>query len=169
MISMESCVLKERHHASVELLDDVVEVYFGCLLVVAGAFPVSKLRLGVLAEDLELADADLFRKQKTSEAIRSPALGKGPVVPAQPVVIGELAFDRKGAAIEHFLLEEEIGGGGSGAVLHLSRSADGQQILIAIVGGVQVVSVLRIPEIDLDASGPNDFLTRSCGPPIEHT
>ena len=31
--SVESGVLEERHHARVELLDDVVEVHFGGLLV----------------------------------------------------------------------------------------------------------------------------------------
>src|SRR5438552_3102212 len=34
--------------------------------------------------------------------------------------------------------------------------------------GFLVVAVLRIPEIDLDASGPNDFGTRGRGPSVEH-
>ena len=40
--------------------------------------------------------------------------------------------------------------------LHLSRPGDGEQVFIPVVGAVQVVAVLRIPEIDLDAAGPDD-------------
>src|SRR6266540_550820 len=61
-LSVESCVLEERHHARVELLDDVVEVHFGGFLVVVWCFPVSKLRLGILTEDLEVTHADRFWK-----------------------------------------------------------------------------------------------------------
>src|SRR5260370_30185211 len=112
VVSVESGVLEERHHTRVELLDDVVEVYFSGFLVVAWGFPMGKLRFGIFAQDLKLAlditNGDLFRKQVASKPIRPLALGIVRVVPAQPVVVGILAFDRKGATIGQFPFEEEI-------------------------------------------------------------
>ena len=55
--------LVERHHARVELLDDVVEVHFGGFLVVVRGCPMGELRLGILAEDLELDPRRLFSER----------------------------------------------------------------------------------------------------------
>src|SRR6266567_2234957 len=85
---VESSVPVERHHARVELLDNVVEVHFRGSLLVAWSFSMGKFRLGKLAEDFELADADLFRKEVASKHIAALALGIRPVIAAQPVVIG---------------------------------------------------------------------------------
>ena len=51
--------------------------------------------------------------------------------------------------------------------LRLDCSADGEQVLVAVVGAVQVVAVLRIPEIDLDASGADDVLVAGRGSAVE--
>src|SRR6266566_625967 len=67
--SVESCVLIEAHHAGIELLDDVVEIDFTGFLVVVRRCAVSELRLGILAEDLELAYADRFRKEVASKDV----------------------------------------------------------------------------------------------------
>ena len=120
---------------------------------------MGELGLGKLAEDLELTDADRLRKEVAAQPIGALALGVVRVVPAQPVVVGILAFDREDAAVGQFLLQQEIDGGRGVAGLNLRRAADGEQVLVAVVGAVQVVAFFRVPEIDLDASGPNDFGT----------
>src|SRR5260370_20577186 len=43
------------------------------------------------------------------------------------------------------------------AALILSRPADSEQVLVAVVGPIQVVAILRVPEINLDASGPKNL------------
>ncbi|OLC78612.1 MAG: hypothetical protein AUH72_15585 [Acidobacteria bacterium 13_1_40CM_4_65_8] len=75
------------------------------------------------------------------------------VVAAQPVVLRQFRFDREGAAAGDFLLEQEIAVVGLVAVLHLAGSGDGEDVLLAVERAVQVVAGLRIPEIDLDATG----------------
>src|SRR5713101_715380 len=107
---VESCVSVETHHAQVELLDDVVEVHFSGLLLVVRGLSMSKLRLGIFAEDLELTWADLLREQIAPQTVATLALGISCVVPAQPVVIGILAFHGNHAAIGQFLFHEEIDG-----------------------------------------------------------
>ena len=71
---------------------------------------MGKLRLGKLAEDLELTHADLFRKEVASKPIPSLALGIGRLVSAQPVVVGILGFDRNDTGVGQFPLHEEIDG-----------------------------------------------------------
>src|SRR5262245_18954502 len=66
-LSIESCVFEERHHARIELLDDVIEIHFCGFLVIAWAYSVRKLRLSILPEDLELTHADRFRKEVASK------------------------------------------------------------------------------------------------------
>src|SRR5262249_51736165 len=128
-LSIESDVLVERHHARVELLDDVVEVHFCRLLVIAWPNPVRELRLGILAEDLELTYADLVGEQVASKRIRSLALGEVRVVSTQSIVVRILTFDRNHTGVGQFPFEEEIDGCRSVAGLNLSRSSDGKQVL----------------------------------------
>ena len=66
-----------------------------------------------------------------------------------------------------FPFEQEVGGGRGLAGLQLSGSADGQQVLIAVVRAVQVIAALRIPEIDLDAGRPENFAIPCRGSAVE--
>src|SRR5277367_4539709 len=51
--------------------------------------------------------------------------------------------------------------------LNLGRSANGKQVLVAIVGPVQIVAVLFIPEIELDAGCRKGFVIAGGGLSIE--
>src|SRR6185295_16209498 len=83
LLSVESCVLVERHDARIELLDDVVKVHFGGFLVIAWGCPMGKLRLGIFPKDLEFTRTHYFRKDITSQSIGSLTFGIRRVVSAQ--------------------------------------------------------------------------------------
>jgi hypothetical protein len=78
------------------------------------------------------------------------------VISAESVVVGILALHREGAAAAYLPLHQEIDSRGRVARLHLSRSTDSEQVFVPIVSAIQVVAVLGIPEIDLDAAGPDN-------------
>src|SRR5579872_4863052 len=126
---VEAGVLEEAHQARVELLDNVVEVHFrGFLLIARVPYqrsykPIGELGPRVLAENLELADADLFGNEEGSKQIGPFALDIVRVISAEPVVTGKLALDREGPAAPHLPLHEEVASGGRLIGLHLSCHA----------------------------------------------
>ena len=93
---------------------------------------MGKLSIGKLAEDLELPNADRFRKKVAGKPISALAMSVSGVVSAQPAVVGVLAFNREDARVGQFLLKQKIGGCRGMARLKLSRSTYGKQVLVAI-------------------------------------
>src|SRR5689334_15698334 len=153
----ERRVAEEEHQARVELLHDVVEVELGGLLVVVGIGnrqALAEVGLGELAEYLEGARRiGRLGEHVAAEDVAALAVAVLGVVAAQLVVAGELGLDRIARAIRQFLLEQEVRGRCGVAVLRLHRAAEGQQVLAAVVGAVEVVAVFLVPEVDLRARG----------------
>jgi hypothetical protein len=105
-------------HTRLEILDDVVQLeILGLLRVIRGAGIEVILRVGVFAEDLELADADDLRKQVTREPVPAVALVRG--VAAEMIVLRILGFDRDYAPVGgQLFLKEKI----CSAIPNASRS-----------------------------------------------
>ena len=75
-------------------------------------------------------------------------------VAASPSYFAHSASTVNGAAAADLPLEQEVDAVGRlSLALHLAGDADGQDVLVAVVGAVQVVAVFRIPEVDLHAAG----------------
>ena len=105
-----------------------------------------------------MTHADFFRKEDSSPAHTRPGSWHKPRRTRPAGCSWNTRFRSETAPpLGTFFSRRKSTVDGGVAVLKLRRSADGQQVLIAVVGPVQVVAVLRIPEIDLDASGPEDF------------
>src|SRR5207247_1985403 len=94
-------------------------------------------------------------------------LGVGRVVAAELAVLRIFALDRECTAARNLPFEEEIGVPGRVvAPLYLSRKPNGKKVLGAVVGAIQVVAALRVPEIDLYASRPEHRLATRRGCPV---
>src|SRR5262249_42743234 len=121
--------------------------------------------LGEFAQHFEFPNPDLLREHEAPKPVRTVVKTIAGVVAAEPMVSRVLALDRECAAAEHLALEEEVdadrGRGRLRCIVgfwSLPGSANGQQVLVAIIRAVQVVAALRVPEVDLNPSRGEDLL-----------
>src|SRR3954447_24942607 len=98
-------------------------------------------RLRELAEQLKGPDARRLRKQVGAEDVAAVALLVVRVVTTQLRVVRVLALDRHRPARTELLFKEEIRGPRRlVAALDLPGEAYGEQILVAVIGAIQVVA-----------------------------
>src|SRR5262249_12464592 len=155
----------------IEILDDVVEIGLPGFLIkrnVGAGHSPAESGLSVLCEDLELARAGWLGKEITCERIGSFVRGVMRAISSQPVVVGELAFERAHAAVRKFPLHQRVCagrfvGGLPRHGLRLDARANREKFLPAIVRSVQVIAALRVPEVVLNASRTDHILMTGRG------